>query len=104
MNKTLLLSEIACKGAYTLTLGSTLMGGHLLLSYLFFKPDSLDLETCFSMVLILIGINFFYFLFALVLQLFQLPMKSELKKATLGMLSNIPIAMFYLFILFSYGL
>ena len=99
-----LLSEIARKGAYTITLGSTLFGGHLLMSYLIFKPESSSLETYFSAVLTVIGINFFYFLFTLVLQLFRLPMKTELKKATLGMLCNIPIAMCYLFILFSYGL
>ena len=103
MMSTIFFSNLVCKGAYTLTLGSALIGGHLTLGYLLTKPDTLPLETYFSIVLIVIGTNFVYFLLTLVLQLFPVPMKVALRKASLGMLSNIPIAIFYLYILVTYG-
>jgi|GEM_PF-7062157 len=96
------LANGICNGAYTITLSSTLLGGHLTLSYLFLKPDVLALETYFTIVMGIVGTNFFYFMFLLSLQLFPIPMKVQLRKATLGMLSNIPVALFYLYILVSY--
>ncbi len=102
MNK-IPLAILICKGAHTITLGSSLVGGHLTLSYLLFEPDAASLDTYFITVLSIIGMNFIYFLGIVGLQLIRFPQKAQLRNAALGMLWNIPITFFYLYILITYG-
>mgnify|MGYP001804192493 CR=1 FL=1 len=90
------------RGAVLVFLATTLLGGHLLASYIFLDLEGHILEIYSYITLTTVALNFGYFLMGVVFQLTPLPNKGRLMKAVLCLLINIPIAIGYLIILLSY--
>lgn len=90
------------RGAILLFLATTLLGGHLLASYIFLDLEGHILEIYGYITLTAVVLNLGYFLMAIVFQLTPLPNRGRLMKAVLYLLINIPIAIGYLIILLSY--
>ena len=89
------------KGAFTVTLFSGLIGGHLTASYVLYRPDVLAMDLYMKIVLGILLINLSYFLICFGSILMNIPNRAVILKACLFMLINIPIAMGYLVIVVS---
>ncbi|WP_350287729.1 hypothetical protein [uncultured Croceitalea sp.] len=90
------------RGAVLVFLATTLLGGHLLASYIFLDLEGHILEIYGYITLSVVVFNLSYFVMGIVFQLTPLPNRGRLMKAVLCLLINIPIAIGYLVILLSY--
>lgn len=104
MNLTAQTTQQLSTGAVTLTLFSTLMGGHLTAGYFLFTPGIMALEVSMKVVLGIVALNMAYFLIFLCCMFADIPNKPLLIKAALFMFVNIPIALLYLFVVLGAGL
>lgn len=79
-------------GAVTITLFSTLVGGHLIASYFLYKPDFWVLTIFMKVVAAVLILNIIYFAICCILLLACVPKKALVLKTALLMLINIPLA------------
>ncbi|KPM30602.1 Hypothetical protein I595_3096 [Croceitalea dokdonensis DOKDO 023] len=92
------LSSRICFGAYTVLLGSAIIGGHLTATYLLFDPSITTLRVYLGTVLVILVVNAVYFAGCLLLQLTSIPNKNQLIRAAFSLFLNIPVVIIYLFI------
>lgn len=98
------ITEQLSKIAITITLFSTLIGGHLTASYILYEPSGSTMQFFMQIVMGVLLINVLCFMLCFVFVIANIPEKVKLLKAMLFMFLNIPIAFAFIVLLFAYGI
>ena len=88
---------------YTLTLGTTLIGGHMTGVFLLYKTDTSIVAVFASLTFAILAFNALAFLSCFVLQARVIKDKGTILPAAASLLINIPISFIYLTIIIGYG-